>query len=127
MAALGKIIKYQSTVIDVNSLIAHWLTLLPIKHDIDEAKQQNEFLSQLLVSSPLVVLGDQYQRFDLVIGLMGEVINKKFVNEETGVRLANFVKQVAGDATMGPRFRTVFENLSNESKERIQQALNFTA
>ena len=82
----------------------------------------------MLVSSPLIVLGEQYQRFELVISLLGEVINKKFVNEETGLRLTNFVKQVAGDPTLGPQFRAVFESkLTNEAKERIQQALNFTS
>ena len=60
--------------------------------------------------------------------LLGEILNKKFVTEETGLRLTNFLKQVAADANLGPHFKTIYENkLSNESKERITQALNFAA
>lgn len=48
ISALGKIIKYQSGTVDVQQLIPNWLSLLPIKNDVEEAKQQNEFLITLL-------------------------------------------------------------------------------
>jgi hypothetical protein len=37
VSALGKIIRYQTTNVDVNVMIPNWLSLLPIKHDVDEA------------------------------------------------------------------------------------------
>lgn len=45
IAALGKIIKYQTATIDPNQFIPHWLSLLPLKHDIEESKLQNELLA----------------------------------------------------------------------------------
>jgi hypothetical protein len=38
VSALGKIIRFQSTVVDSKSLIPNWLGLLPIKNDVEEAK-----------------------------------------------------------------------------------------
>ena len=37
ISALGKIIRYQSAHIDVNSIVPEWLNLLPIKADVEEA------------------------------------------------------------------------------------------
>jgi hypothetical protein len=37
VSAIGKIIKYQHAIIDMNSMVGNWLNLLPLKHDIDEA------------------------------------------------------------------------------------------
>ena len=48
VSALGKIIKFQSATVDVASLIPNWLSLLPLKADLDEAKQMNEFLTTRL-------------------------------------------------------------------------------
>ena len=48
VSALGKIIKFQSATVDAASLIPNWLSLLPIKNDIDEAKNMNELLTTFL-------------------------------------------------------------------------------
>ena len=48
VSALGKIIKFQSATVDVTSLIPNWLSLLPIKNDLDEAKVMNDFLTNFL-------------------------------------------------------------------------------
>jgi len=48
VSALGKIIRYQTSTVDVSQMIPNWLSLLPIKHDEDEAKTQNEILSMIL-------------------------------------------------------------------------------
>lgn len=37
VSAIGKIIKYQHNAIDMNQMVSNWLTLLPIKHDVEEA------------------------------------------------------------------------------------------
>lgn len=37
ISALGKIIRYQPNSIDLHVMIPNWLSLLPLKHDLDEA------------------------------------------------------------------------------------------
>ena len=126
VAALGKIIRYQSATINAAQIIPNWLGLLPIKHDIEESKLQNEILASLLQDSPLLILGEQYQHFELVVLILSEVMQKKYLNEETGVKLARIVQHLAQDAVMGPHFKAIFENkLTVEAKERLENALKF--
>jgi len=46
VAALGKVLKFQQQCTEANSLVPHWLSLLPLTHDMEEAKIQNEFLAE---------------------------------------------------------------------------------
>jgi len=45
VSALGKIIKFQAHAIDLEPLVSTWLSLLPLKHDLDESKVQNELIA----------------------------------------------------------------------------------
>ena len=57
IAALGRIIKYQEVHIDAATIIPTWLSLLPLHHDLEEAKMQNEMFAEMLVKRPTVVMG----------------------------------------------------------------------
>jgi endoglucanase Acf2 len=92
VSALGKIIRYQTTTIDAPTIIPGWLSLLPIKNDVEEAKIQNEILASLLEEAPQALLGDQYQRFEQVVLILGEILDKKYVENDTGAKLARFIK-----------------------------------
>jgi hypothetical protein len=104
VSALGKIIKFQHATVDANSLIPNWLSLLPIKNDIDEAKNMNELLTLLLEQNPLAVLGQSYERFELIVVLLSEIYDKKYLNDETIPRLTALIQNMAKDATFGPQF-----------------------
>jgi hypothetical protein len=58
VSAFGKIIRYQSQCYDAASLIPTWLSLLPIKNDMEEAKIMNEFVALFLTENPLLILGE---------------------------------------------------------------------
>jgi hypothetical protein len=102
VSALGKIIKFQSATVDVKSLVPNWLGLLPIKNDVEEAKIQYEFLATLLQESPLLILGDQYQHFERIVILLSDIVQKKYVTDETGAKLASVILGMSKDATFGP-------------------------
>ena len=57
IAALGRIVKYQEAHIDAAQIIPTWLSLLPLHHDLEEAKIQNELLAEMLIKRPQVVFG----------------------------------------------------------------------
>ncbi len=88
VSALGKIIKFQSATVDASSLIPNWLSLLPLKNDVEEAKLMNELLTDLLQQNPIALLGQSYERFELVVVLLSEIYEKKYLNEETIPKLA---------------------------------------
>jgi hypothetical protein len=64
-------------------LIPNWLSLLPLKNDVEEAKVQNELLADLLQVNPIAVLGEQYQRFEQVILILADISKQKYLNEAT--------------------------------------------
>ena len=74
-----------------------------------------------------MILGEQFQRFEKLILILGEILQKKYVKEETGIKFAQFLKKAASDANLSAGLQQIIENkLSQESKERILQALNYS-
>lgn len=125
VSALGKIIKFQSGFVDAPALVVNWVGLLPIKNDIDEAKVQNDFLADILVSNPTLVLGEQYQRFEQIVILLSEITNEKYVTEETGKKLATIIKNMASHETFSQQFWTIVNNkLVEKAQNNIKNAIN---
>lgn len=58
--------------------------------------------------------------------ILGEVLDKKYVEIETGKKLALFIKNLAADANLGLHVKTIFDNkLTAESRGRIEKAMSF--
>lgn len=121
VSALGKIIKFQQQVVNPNTLIPNWLSLLPIKNDVEEAKVQNELLADLLQVNAVAVLGEQYQRFEQVILILADISKQKYLNEATVPKIQALVKNISTDATFGPQFQLIFQNkLTEEQQQRLK-------
>lgn len=58
VSALGKLLRYQNQNCDTNVLLPGFVSLLPLKNDLDEAKTTNEFFAQILTDNFLAVVGD---------------------------------------------------------------------
>ena len=59
--------------------------------------------------------------------LLSDIIQKKYVTEETGLKLAAIISNMSKDANFGPQFQTIYQNkLTAEQQERINTALKFT-
>lgn len=57
VAALGKVLKFQSNCVDINNLIPYWMGQMPLTHDMEEAKDQNSFLADSMLRNMSVILG----------------------------------------------------------------------
>lgn len=126
ISALGKIIKFQSAIVNAPELIVNWLGLLPIKDDIDEAKVQNELLAQILIENPTLVLGESNQRFEQVVILLSTITNEKYVTPETGAKLATVIKGMSTHSTFSQQFQTIYTNkLVEKQQENIKKAIEF--
>jgi importin-5 len=115
VSALGKVIRYQPTTVDLNTLIPGWLNLLPLKNDVEESKIQNEILATILTENPILIVGDQYQRLEQLVIILGTVLQKKYVEDETGLKLARFIKNALSDANVGPHVTTYASKLPKEA------------
>ena len=93
VAALGKVLKYQSNCADTNLLVEFWVQNLPLTHDMEEAKVQNEFLADTMLKAPGLILEDQSgnlqgARLEKLVMILGEVCHKKQSDEGTIDKLA---------------------------------------
>ena len=60
--------------------------------------------------------------------LLGEILNKKYISDETGIKLALFLKKVASDTNLLNTFKAIYDNkLSEEARGRITLALQYSA
>lgn len=74
---MGRIIKYQEQHIDAAQIIPTWLSLLPLHHDLEEAKIQNEFLAEMLMKRPQVIMGANYEGLEQFVVILGTICTKK--------------------------------------------------
>lgn len=61
----------------MNLLVPFWLNLLPLTHDMEEAKVQNEFLSDSVLKNGAFVLGANFERLEQFVVILGEICTKK--------------------------------------------------
>jgi hypothetical protein len=52
VAAFGRVIKYQNMNVDAVALIGNWMEMLPLKADVIEAKEANEFFAEAFMKQP---------------------------------------------------------------------------
>ena len=81
ISALGKILKYQPNTPDAPQLLTHWLSLMPLTHDFEEAKIMNEFLADCLLKAPQEILGANNERIEQIVMILGEISVKKQSND----------------------------------------------
>ena len=59
--------------------------------------------------------------------LLSDIIQKKYVTEETGLKLAAIISKMSQDTNLGPQFQTIYHSkLTSEQQERINTALKST-
>lgn len=100
VAALGKVLKFQQQCTEANSLVPHWLSLLPLTHDMEEAKIQNEFLAECILKNPTYILGQQYERLEKFVLILGEICTKKQSDPGTLDMLSVIIANMSQDANL---------------------------
>mmetsp|Transcript_1961 Transcript_1961/g.2898 ORF Transcript_1961/g.2898 Transcript_1961/m.2898 type:complete len:340 (+) Transcript_1961:2323-3342(+) len=105
IAALGKVLKYQSVIPEAPALVPKWLQSLPLTHDLEEAQIQNEFLATSMLKAPAAILGADNSGFEQVVVILGEICQKKQSNAETMEKLSVLVANLSQDAALGETFK----------------------
>ena len=53
------------------------MDLLPLTHDMEEAVEQNDFLAYCMLKDPKVLLGQNYEKIEKFVMVIGEICTKK--------------------------------------------------
>lgn len=109
VAALGKVLQYQSNNINPNELVPYWMSTMPLSHDMDEAKIMNKFLAKAILVNPTSILGNNYERLEQFVVILGEVCNKKQSDSITLDMFAVIIANLSQDANLGGTFKTLCE------------------
>ncbi|XP_016495357.1 uncharacterized protein LOC107814458 [Nicotiana tabacum] len=94
VSALSKICQFHDESIDLAQVIPVWLNCLPIKADLDEAKDVHEQLCSMVERSDREVLGPNYQYLPKVVSIFAEVLRagEDLATEGTTKRMINLLR-----------------------------------
>lgn len=125
VAALGKVLQFQNTQVDLNTLVPFWLAQLPLTHDMDEAKIQNKFLGEAILRNPTAMLGAAYERLEQFVVILGEICTKKQSDPQTLEMLSVIVANISQDANLADNFKILCESkLKEENRNNILDVYN---
>ena len=101
IAAFGRVIRYQNMNVDAVNLIGNWMELMPLKADVIEAKEQNEFLAEAFMKQPNLILGQNNERLEQFVTILGTICDPEQAEEETMDRLSVIVANLFQDPNLG--------------------------
>ena len=92
---------------------------MPLTHDLEEAKIQNELLSISLIKAPQTILGASLERLPQIVKILGEVCQKKQSEPETLEKLSVAIANLSQDGASAEQFKNLCMGLSEEAKGRV--------
>jgi hypothetical protein len=67
---------------------------------MEEAKIQNEFLAECILKNPTYILGQQYERLEKFVLILGEICTKKQSDPGTLDMLSVIIANMSQDANL---------------------------
>ncbi|MBA0770582.1 hypothetical protein Gotri_019201 [Gossypium trilobum] len=94
VSALGKICQFHRDSIDAAQILPAWLSCLPIKGDLIEAKIVHEQLCSMVERSDQELLGPNNQYLPKIVSVFAEVLcaGKDLATEQTASRMINLIR-----------------------------------
>ncbi|PKU77405.1 hypothetical protein MA16_Dca023333 [Dendrobium catenatum] len=96
VSALGKICQFHRNSIDAAQVVPSWLSCLPIKGDLIEAKLVHEQLCLMVERSDGELLGPNNQYLPKIVSVFAEVLcaGNDLATEQTASRMVNLLRQL---------------------------------
>uniref|UniRef100_A0A8C0FWW4 Importin 5 n=1 Tax=Bubo bubo TaxID=30461 RepID=A0A8C0FWW4_BUBBB len=123
ISAVGKIMKFKPDCVNVEEVLPHWLSWLPLHEDKEEAVHTFNYLCDLIESNNPVVLGPNNSNLPRIFGIIadGEIHEAIKHEDPCTKRLANVVRQVQ---TSGGLWTECVSQLNADQQAAIQELLN---
>uniref|UniRef100_A0A804JD68 TOG domain-containing protein n=1 Tax=Musa acuminata subsp. malaccensis TaxID=214687 RepID=A0A804JD68_MUSAM len=96
VSALGKICQFHRDSIDAAQVLPAWLSCLPVRGDLIEAKIVHDQLCSMLEKSDRELLGPNNQHLPKIITVLAEVLcaGNDLATEHTVIRMINLLRQL---------------------------------
>lgn len=123
IAAVTKILKYNSSQVNVNELLPHWLAWLPVWEDEDEAPHVYNYLCDLIEGNHPVVLGKDNSNLPSILRILASAFEKEAIDQEAEVtrRMVNIVRQIQSN---GDLFQVCLAQLTTEQQAALHSVLS---
>uniref|UniRef100_A0AAX7UYL1 TOG domain-containing protein n=1 Tax=Astatotilapia calliptera TaxID=8154 RepID=A0AAX7UYL1_ASTCA len=96
VSAVGKLMRFRPECVNVNEVLPHWLSWLPLKEDKEEAVHTFDFLCDLIESNNPIVLGPENANLPRIFFIIADGVSNESIKSEDACskRLANVIRQV---------------------------------
>lgn len=125
VSALGKICQFHRECVDASQIIPAWLSCLPIKSDLIEAKVVHDQLCSMVERSDGELLGPNHQYLPKIVAVFAEVLcaGKDLASEQTAGRMVNLLRQL--QQTLPPSaLASTFSSLQPQQQLALQSILS---
>ncbi|XP_049800660.1 importin-5 [Schistocerca nitens] len=123
ISAVTKILKYNSSQVNVQELLPHWLSWLPVWEDDDESPHVYGYLCDLIEANHPLVLGPNNSNLPKLIAIIAEAFAKDAINTEHDVakRMVAIIRHIQGTGEM---FQVCVGQLTAEQQQALHQVLS---
>lgn len=120
ISAIGKMCEFQSDSFDVSQVLPTWLSYLPVKGDLMEAKLVHQQLCRMVETSDPRLLGTNLENLPKVVSVFVDVLSagSDYVTDETAERMKWLLRQ------LDPRTqKTIWASLQPQQQTFLDQCL----
>ncbi|XP_071439915.1 importin-5 [Hetaerina americana] len=119
ISAVTKILKYNSSAVNVEEILPHWLSWLPVYEDVDEAPHVYGYLCDLIEGNHPLVLGPSNSNLPRLIAIIAEAfaLDALSLDNDVSKRMLGLVRQIQGN-------EAVFQACINQLTAELQRALH---
>ncbi|KAK9980562.1 hypothetical protein ABG768_000160 [Culter alburnus] len=123
ISAVAKVMKYRPECVNVNEILPHWLSWLPLNEDKEEAVHTFNYLCDLIESNNPIVLGPDNANLPKIFSIIADGVANESIKGEDGCskRLANVIRQVQ---VSGGLWTQCVSALNETQQKAIQDLLN---
>ncbi|GAB6024224.1 hypothetical protein CHUAL_008922 [Chamberlinius hualienensis] len=123
IAAVTKILKFNSSRVNVDEVLPHWLTWFPVFQDEDEAPHVYDYLCDLIERNNPHVLGSNNSNLPAILLIITEAFMKEAVDHETPVldRMIGIVRQIQSNPEV---FQACLVRLSPDQQQTLHTYLS---
>ena len=126
ISAVTKILKFNSSALNIDDVIGHWMSWLPVWEDEDEAPHIYNYLCDLVEANHPILLGPNHANLPRIISIIAEAFSKEVLEPDSDVyrRMLNIVRQVQGNQSV---LEACLVQMTADQQQALQQALTWSS
>lgn len=97
---------------------------MPLKHDLTEAKECNEFLANVLMEKPEMVCGSNGENTKNLLLMLADTLRRDCMEEGTIKKFGKFIKDLQNNEHLASTLTEVYNGLDDIRKKRIDNAVS---